>query len=230
MRTILAVTAAFAFSCGIGASTAHAQKGTGSPTGVAQQAAKPKITSLSGTIREIETGPCQATTGRASVGTHVVIETAKGKKLNVHLGPAGTVKQISDRLTTGSTITINAFRTKKMAKGHFVAQSIVLDGKSVQLRDEGLRPNWAGNGTTWQGRGGPQPAAGYGRGRGGRGGRGPGWGAPGAGRGGYGRGYGQGRGRGYGQATGRGYGQGYGCWWAEEPTAKTTNNVQDKVD
>ena len=245
MRTILAFAAAFAFCCGAGASIVHAQKGTGAATGVAQQVAKPKVTSISGTIREIETGPCQATTGRASVGTHLVIETAKGEKLNIHLGPTAAVKHIADRLTTGDAVTINVFRTDRMTEGHFVAQSIALGEKSVQLRDGNLRPAWAGSGATWWGRGGPQPGAGYGRGwgaEGGRGaypgwsdtpsGRGPGWGAPGRGRGGYGRGYGQGNGRGYGQGAGRGYGrgygQGYGCWWAEEPNIET-NNVQDKV-
>ena len=216
MRTILAFAAVLAFCCGAGASIARAQKGTGEATGVAQQVAKPKVTLVSGTIHEIETGPCQATTGRASIGTHLVIKTAKGKKLNIHLGPTAAVKHIADRLTTGDAVTISAFRTEKMTKGHFVAQSIVLGEASVQLRDGNLRPLWAGVGTTWQGRGGPRPDTRYGRGWGGGGGRGaylgwsdtqptrgPGQGAPGRGRGGYGRGYGQ------------GYGRGQGCWWAE---------------
>ena len=236
MRTILTSAAALAFCCGAGASLAHAQKGTGAATGVAQQLARPEITSISGTIREIQTGPCQATTGRASIGTHLVIENAKGEKLNIHLGPTAAVKHISNRLTAGDEVTINVFRTEKMTEGHFVAQSILLGKVSAQLRDGNCRPLWAGSGTAGQGLGGPQSGARYGRGnRGGGGygaypvwsdmqpGRGPGWGAPTRGRGGYGRGYGQGKGGGY----GRGYG--YGRWWAEEPTIGQ-QNVQDEVD
>ena len=231
MKTILALTAAFTICYGAGASIALAQKGTGTPTGVAQQVAKPKITSLSGTISEIETGPCQATTGRATVGTHLLIETAKGQKLNVHLGPTAAVQRLTERLKTGDKVTVNVFRTEKMLEGHHVAQSIVLGKETFQLRDGNLRPLWAGAGTAWIGRGGPRPDPGFVPTRGG----GRGWASPGRGRGGYGRGYGRGQGygggygRGYGQGYGRGYGQGYGCWWAEQP-AVGEKNVQDKVD
>lgn len=235
MKTNLALAAAFAFCCGGGASIAPAQKGVGETTGVAQQVVKSKVTSVSGTIRRIETGPCKATTGRADIGTHLVIETAKGEKLNIHLGPTAVVRYITNRLKTGDTVTVNAFRTEKMTEDHFVAQSIVLGKASAQLRDENLRPYWAGGGNAIRGRGGPQSGAGYGRGRGGGGGRGsyqtwsdmppnrgPGWGAQGRGRGG---GYGQGRGRGYGQ----GYGQGQGRWRTEAP-ATSKQDAQDGVD
>ena len=41
-------------------------KGMGEPTGVARQAVKPPIETMSGTIKDIKTGPCERTTGALS--------------------------------------------------------------------------------------------------------------------------------------------------------------------
>jgi hypothetical protein len=218
MRTVVAsITISL---CCVLSADAYGQRGIGDQAGIAQQVDKPKLVSITGEVTAIETGPCEKGTGRATVGTHVLLKTAKGKDLNVHLGPEVAVKHVADKLKVGETVRVEAFRTEQMVKRHYVAQSLVIGEDPIELRDENLRALWAGNPAGWGGRGRAQGGVGYGGG--GRGncplwgdapaGRGPGWGGP--GRGGYGRGYGQraggGRGAGFGQRRGGGYGRGPG--------------------
>ena len=170
---------------------AHAQKGMGDSTGMAQKAVKPEIVSFSGKILEVKTEPCKKTTGRASIGTHFLLETAEAKKLNIHLGPADVdvVADIAKKLKAGEQVAVKCFHTTKMEENHYVARLLVIGDESIQLRDEYLRPVWAGS-----------------RALGNRGG--PRWGS------GKGRGHSWGRGKGYGRRLGHGpkgrRGAGYG--------------------
>ena len=162
----LAVSAAIA-------SDVNAQRGVGEQTGVAQQRFRPKLVSIKGTLAEIVSGPCEATTGRAQIGAHIILDTASKEQLNIHLGPSSAVKHITDRLAKGQEITVSAFRTEKMSPHHFVAQALELENEWVPLRDDQLRPSWAG----WGRRGGPNwRAASRGYGRGGGAGNRYGWG------------------------------------------------------
>ena len=170
-------------------SAALGQKGRGEPTGVAREKSQPAVVTLSGRVLAVETGPCQMSSGRAYVGTHFLLETTKGRELNIHLGPATVVRPIADQLKVGKQVIVHGFRTEKMPKEHYAAQSLVLGKKSIELRDKSLQPFWAGGGAASRGRGlGGGPARGWGRGLG----YGPRWG----------------RNRRYGQ--GGGYGPGYG--------------------
>ena len=188
---------------GVVALPAHAQKGMGEQTGVGRQAAKPEVISLSGKVLAIETGPCKTTTGRADVGSHLLLKTPKGKELNVHLGPTAAVGYIIAQLPVGKKVTVHAFRTTKMPKNHYAAQSLTFGSTTIRLRDASLRPFWAGGGAVSRGLAGSQWARGKGRGFR----YGPGWGGPGRGygRGGPGGWYGRGlrrRGPGYGRGPG----------------------------
>ncbi len=183
--------------CGVALPRAHAQKGMGERTGVARSVAKPEVVSFSGKVLATETGPCEKTTGKAVVGSHFLLETAEGKKLNIHLGPADAVDHIVKQLTVGKEVTVRGFRTAKMPQDHYVAQSVAFGETTVRLRDEGLRPFWA-------------QGSGLSRGRGGSGrGSGPGPAGPG-----YARGSVWGGGRGYGRGLGWGRGWGRGRGWA----------------
>jgi len=164
---------------GAAATAAYAQKGVGDATGVARQPAAPKIVSLEGKIIEVRTGPCEATTGRAVTGTHVILETAQKEQLNVHLGPAEAVGHIVARLAVGQPITVKAFRTEQMKEQHYVAQSLTFGKTTVELRDASLRPVWALSNTDPRGQAAGPP--GFGRGRGPGWGRGMGWGRGGRG-------------------------------------------------
>jgi hypothetical protein len=209
---------------GVVVPAAQAQRGVGEPVGVARQAVKPETVTLVGTVTKVETGPCENTTGRSPLGTHFSMEGAKGKVLNIHLGPTAMVEFVAGDLTKDMEITVEAFRTEKMKDGHYVAKSLSYGDRTVTLRDENLRPVWAGGSAGVRGRGGPPLGPGRGQGLGyGRGcgwrcrlgcGGGPAWDlGPVPGRGycpGYGRGYGPGYGRGAGQAQGFGYGRGLG--------------------
>jgi hypothetical protein len=204
----------------------------GDPAGVAREAAKPEVVSLSGKVVEVETGPCEMSTGRASIGTHFLLETKKGETLNVHLGPAPAVGFIADQLQPGENVSVEAFRTERMPDKHYAAKSLKLAGKTTRLRDDAFRPFWLQGPGYGAGRGavpagaetapatGPRPGAaappawgacprygwGPGQGRGPGFGRGPGRGCGAA----YGRGPGWGRGAGYGRGAGWDRGAGYG--------------------
>jgi len=195
MRTGLASIAAVALLWGVAAPPANAQRGMGERTGVARQAVRPEVVTLKGKVVRVETAPCQNTTGRSRAGTHLVLKTAKGEKLNIHLGPAAAVKDTADRLSAGLKVKVEAFRTEKMTENHYVAKSLTFDGTTVELRDESLRPRWAGGNVDSRGFRGPQWGAGQGRGS---------W-------------WGRGRGYGRGPRWGRGPGYGRGPRWGRGP-------------
>jgi hypothetical protein len=178
MRTGLTSATVLVLLWGVAVPHACAQKGMGDPTGVAQQSVKPESVSLSGKVLAVETGPCERGTGRGYIGTHFLLKTPKGKKLNIHLGPADAVDYVTDQLPVGKKVTVDAFRTAKMPENHYVAKSVTFGKTTIQLRDESLRPLWARSRTVLRGRGGPQRVPGRGRGRGwGRGWKqGPGYG------------------------------------------------------
>lgn len=210
--TLLVVTAVLLT---VAAPRAHAQKGVGDPTGVARQPVKPEIVSLSGTLVEVKTGPCEATTGRAINGTHLILKTDQKEKLNVHLGPAAVMADTVAKLSDGQQIAVKAFRTEKMKDNHYVALSLTFGETTVDLRDEGFRPAWAGGSAGLQQMTAGQAGLGMARDQGW--GQGQRW-RQGQGRG-RGQAWGQGRGQTWGQGRGQGWGQGQGPGqgWGQEP-------------
>jgi len=165
MKSRVVAVAATVVAVVVCPSFVFAQKGMGDPIGVARQSVKPEVTSLSGELTAVETHPCEKTTGHALAGTHILLKNSNGETLNVHLGPAeaDVVKGIVKQLVVGKDISAAAFRTDKMPKLNFVAVSLTFDDKTVVLRDEGLRPVWAGEGPRgWQQRG--MRGRGHGRG------------------------------------------------------------------
>ena len=184
MKRKLTFLAAGALLWGVVAPFAYAQRGMGEPAGVARRAVKPEVVALSGKVLKVQTEPCKMTTGPADLGTHFLLKTPKGEKLNIHLGPADAVDYVTKQLRVGEKVTVDAFRTAKMPENHYVAQSVAFDGSTIRLRDESLRPLWARSNTALRGCDAAQWVPGRGRDRGwGRGWkRGPG----------YGRGWGRG--------------------------------------
>jgi hypothetical protein len=153
-------------------SPSYGQRGAGESVGMARQATRPPLVAIEGTLTAIKTGPCERTTGRAGVGTHLLLQNSEGKAINVHLGPATVVASFVNGLKTGDQMTVKAFRTDRLPADHYVAVKVTVGEKSVTLRDETLRPTWAGQQGSGRGPGfgrnqgyGPGPM---------RGGRGPG--------------------------------------------------------
>lgn len=154
---------------------AYAQRGAGESTGVARQATSPELTEVTGTIREVKDAPCESTTGGATRGTHLLLATEDGRVLNIHLGPSAFVGFAVDQLNTGKSIVASVFRTEKLPAENFVAKSLTVEGRTITLRDDTLRPVWAG---------GRRGNFGVAQGRPGRrGGGGPAWGGFGPGNG-----------------------------------------------
>lgn len=120
-----------------------AQKGMGDSTGIARQAVKPSVTTLSGKLLEIETGPCEKTTGRALIGAHLIIHSEDGQTLNLHLGPASAVDHVIDQLAVGQSMRVDAFRTEQLPENAYIVKSVILNDKVIHLRDDNLRPSWA---------------------------------------------------------------------------------------
>ena len=164
MRTATVAGFCTALVFGMATSMAYAQRGVGDPSGVARQAVKPEIVTLSGRLIEIKTGPCEATTGRSPVGTHIILETPDGKKFNIHLGPADVIADKVAKLSVGQDVAVQAFRTDKLKAQDFVAQSLTSGGIRIELRDAELRPVWAPRsvGTPGFGAGRGGPGHGYG--------------------------------------------------------------------
>lgn len=123
---------------------ASAQRGTGQRDGVSRQGARPEMVSVHGTIAEVKVGPCEMTTGRAIIGAHVMLETAEGNLLNIHLGPTPELDYLVDALRVGDPVVAEVFRTERLAEDAFVARVVTLNDKSYTLRDRTLRPVWAG--------------------------------------------------------------------------------------
>ena len=140
---------------------ARAQKGIGDENGVSRQSAKPEVITMTVVVSKVDSHPCENTTGPALVGTHFLALGSKGEKLNIHLGPAEEVKEITKRLKRGLEIKADVFRTAKMPANHYVARTLYIDGQVLHLRDKDLRPFWAG-GFAGKGNGG---GTGFGKGR-----------------------------------------------------------------
>ena len=158
MRVTLVMTLAAMVLCVVNVPMVYAQKGMGDQAGVARQAIQPQVLAFSGKLMEIRIGLCKKTTGRSPVGTHLLLETSDGKSLNIHLGPAAAVADIVAKLSTrdDQDLTVKAFRTEKMPEDQYVAQSITFDANTIELRDENLRPIWAGKANIARDRGASQ--------------------------------------------------------------------------
>lgn len=173
------------------APAALAQRGMGDHEGVVRQAVETENTVIEGKIKEIVVEECENTTGPFEVGMHLLVTTGEDKQYNVHLGPAALIKNLVEPLKANQSVTVQAFRTEKMPAEDLVAVELKFDGKTVRLRNENLRPVWAGGQGRFYGRYEASPEL-------------PRW------RQGYGRGYGMGYGRGCGSGFGRGMGRGAG--------------------
>lgn len=125
---------------------ALAQKGTGSLTGIARQSGDPEILQVSCTLKEAATGPCAFTTGRSNSGAHLIVFTDDDIELNIHLGPTSDVAYIVKNLVPGQRIQCKVFRTSELPDDNFIAIELETDNSFYMLRDQNLRPVWAGKG------------------------------------------------------------------------------------
>ena len=74
------------------------------------------------------------------------LKTSQGTELNIHLGPTQAVESMVKGLEQGIKVTVVDFRTKGLPEGQYVAQSLKYGDRAIRLRDEQLRPVWAGPG------------------------------------------------------------------------------------
>jgi hypothetical protein len=123
------------------------QRGIGNPEGVARHWLAPAVETFTGTVVEVEIAPCEHTTGRSLLGTHLMVQSDAGESINLHLGPSSVLGSMTERLVAGQRINFEAFRTPQMAAGHLVAASLTLaSGEVVTLRGDDFQPQWAAAG------------------------------------------------------------------------------------
>jgi hypothetical protein len=123
----------------------YGQRGLGDPRGIAQAVIKPVTVALTGRITAINTGPCELTTGHGRVGTHLMVQGPEGPPWNLHVGPTTVVASIVQALPKNQPVHFTVFRTAAMKPDHWVVQSIKTVDHEYTLRDQSLRPVWAGS-------------------------------------------------------------------------------------
>lgn len=129
----------------VGATAVDAQKGQGNLTGMGQELVKPMIVELSGELVDIKTGPCEHTTGHAIIGTHLFIrDAATDRVVNIHMGAAYAVEEFVNDLTIGHRVNVRGFPTELLDIDNYIAVDLESDGSNLTLRDDNLRPVWAG--------------------------------------------------------------------------------------
>lgn len=129
----------------ISSNPAFAQRGLGHEEGIGRDNLQPEIVSVEGTLDHIKTGPCENTTGKAYIGTHLFLKSEEFDELvNVHLGAAFAVETFVNGLKIGENITAEVFQTDEMNPNQFIAKEITANGHTFILRDDNLRPFWAG--------------------------------------------------------------------------------------
>jgi len=123
--------------------TAIAQKGLGEDAGIVRQGLTLSVISISGKLLEIKSGPCEKTTGKANIGTHLILLGSEGQKFNIHLGPEKAVDHVIDQLSIKQMLSLDVFQTEEMPANAYIAKSLAINGKVIHLRDKNLRPSWA---------------------------------------------------------------------------------------
>ena len=170
MRTALLLSAAAIALTAIG-SPVLAQRGTGDQEGIVRSGVAVEPAAIAGTVTDVMQTQCAETTGRSPVGVHLMVDTADGETVNLHLGPLTAMDDVLAAVQEGDAIQAEAFRTDALPADNYVARALMADGQTFTLRDDDLRPVWAGDmgQRTGVGRG-----SGRGQGGGGQGGRGQG--------------------------------------------------------
>lgn len=130
---------------------AYSQKGTGKNNGVSRQQVNTELIKMEGTIEKIESGPCSYTTGKSIEGTHLSVKT-KETVVNIHLGPTSEVSKLIVA-NEGDLIKMTVFKTDKLPKDQYIAKEVIINGKNTVLRDENLKPVWAGRKGKGKGKG-----------------------------------------------------------------------------
>ena len=170
MRTALFLSAAAIALTAIGAPVL-AQRGTGDEQGIVRSGVAVEPAAVAGIVTDVMQTQCAETTGRSPVGVHLIVDAPDGEPINLHLGPLTAMDDVLAAVQEGDVIQAEAFRTDALAADNYVARTLTVDGRTFALRDDDLRPVWAGG--TGQ-RAGMGRGDGRGRTGGGQGGRGQG--------------------------------------------------------
>lgn len=125
--------------------TTLGQLGMGDSKGIVQQRLKLRLVHITGKLLEIKTHPCENTTGKADLGTHLILKEKQDQELDIHLGPTSELSDTIKLLKVGTKVDLFGFRTNKMSPSHYVAKTLILPNHIIPLRDSEFRPYWSNN-------------------------------------------------------------------------------------
>src|SRR6056297_2171065 len=126
-------------------SMSFAQRGTGNKAGIARNNSNNVTESISGRLLKILNEPCTNTTGRYDKGMHFIVDRKDkgGTNLNIHLGPASEVSEMTNHLKPGQEIRLKVFKTEDLPDNQFIAKSFTSNNETYKIRDDDFRPFWA---------------------------------------------------------------------------------------
>lgn len=124
-----------------------AQRGTGEEEGVARQQTPVVRNTVTGQVIDVKIARCEQTTGSADIGMHYFLKTEEDLILNLHLGPEEAIKALGLPEEPGFPLTATVFRTENNRENHWVVISATFGDSTLRLREENLRPVWAGRQT-----------------------------------------------------------------------------------
>ena len=122
----------------------RAQKGTGEIRGVVREGTPTLRTEIRGTVVEVKQGACETTTGKSETGRHYMLKAADDEVLNLHLGPESALRAMNAPEQAGFDLEASVFRTERMQENHWVVIHFTAGETQIRLRDDALRPVWAG--------------------------------------------------------------------------------------
>ncbi len=135
----------YAFMLSMSVSAAP-QRGAGQGPGMARQFDPPPLQTILGTVEEIQMIPSpMIPPGR--LGLHLEVRDRAGRLMDLHMGPAAALSRLSRQLEPGERIRARVYKADWMPRRSYVVQQISFGGETFSLRDEQLRPFWAGRGS-----------------------------------------------------------------------------------
>jgi hypothetical protein len=128
-------------------SYSYAQKGMGNKTGIARNNVTNATRKISGKLVKILNEPCTNTTGQYARGLHLIIKQNDQdvERLNIHLGPTSEMSEITEHLKPGQQLELKVFKTNELPDDQYIAKSFTSTHGTYELRNDQLRPFWAGN-------------------------------------------------------------------------------------
>jgi hypothetical protein len=139
-------------------------RGMGPGGGMGPQLYNPQtVTTVQGTVAKLEEINMGGPGGMGMKFREILLKTDKGS-IMVHLGPGWYLDQQKFAVKTGDTLEVTGSQVTLNNQPAIIARDILMNGKTLKLRDDQGIPAWRGMGRGGMGQGGGQgPGGGQGK-------------------------------------------------------------------